>query len=121
MEKNIKNQRGFTTIDAVIATIILTIFVPVMTSLIYNIGISSKMSERTSKAINYATQYLEYAKMESFDTINETTLKNKITLDSGYTVNISIYEINSASKKVTVNIEFNVGKEKRQVSLYTNI
>lgn len=121
MKEKIKSQKGFTTIDAVIATIILAIFVPIMTSLIYNIGISSKMSERNAKAVNYATQYLEYAKMEDFNTISAATLKNKITLDSGYTATIAIDEINSKSKKVTVIIEYSIGKERKQISLYTNI
>ena len=121
MEKTIRNQKGFTTVDVVIAMIILALFVPVITSLIYNIGISTKMSERNAKAVNYATQYLEYAKMESFDTIDETTLKNKITLDSGYTAIIKIEQISSTSKKVIAKIQYRIGNEEREISLYTNI
>ena len=121
MKGKFKSQKGFTTIDAVIATIILAIFLPVMTSLIYNIGISARMSERNAKAINYATQYLEYAKMEDSNTINASTLKNKITLDSGYTATININEVNTSGKRITVIIEYSVGKEKKQISLYTDI
>lgn len=121
MKKTMKNQKGFTTADAIIAVIIFTIFVPVITTLIYNIGIASKSAERTAKAVNYATQYLEYAKLEDFDTITESGVKNKINLDNGYTATITIQDISSSSKKVTAKIEYNLGKEKKSVSLYTNI
>ena len=42
-----------------------------ITTLIYNIGISSKSVERTSKAVNYATQYLENAKMRKGESLSK--------------------------------------------------
>ena len=49
MNKKIKNNKGFTTIDAAIAVVVLTIFIPVVTTLMYNIGITSKSVEEKQK------------------------------------------------------------------------
>lgn len=119
--KKLKKQKGFTTIDIVIAVVMLTIFVPIITTLIYNIGISSKSAERKAKAVNYATQYLEYAKMSDVRTVTPDEIENLITLEPGYTANITLTSITSTSKKVTVDIEYSVGKETKKISLYTNI
>ena len=116
MEKR-KNQKGFTTIDVIIAVIVFVIFVPLITTLIYNIGISSKSAERTAKAVNYATQYLEYAKMKTPSSININQLENQISLDSGYDADITL----TGDNKITVKITYKVGQEIKSVSLYTNI
>ena len=120
MKNKIKNNKGFTTIDIVIAVIILSIFVPVVTSLISSIGTTTASVERKAKAVNYATQYLEYAKMET-TTLDASSLKNRISLDSGYTADITIENNADSTQKVTVDIKYNVGNETKTVSLYINI
>ena len=117
MKNKIKNHKGFTTIDIVIAVIILTIFVPVISTLIYNIGMSSTAVQRKAKAVNYAAQYLEYAKMET-RTLNESNLKSRQNLPNGYTANITI---DNSTDNVTVEIKYKVGNEENSVVLYVNI
>lgn len=117
MKNKIKNHKGFTTIDIVIGVIILTIFVPVISTLIYNIGMSTTETKRSAKAVNYATQYIEYAKMET-SPINTEDLKSKIDLSAGYTANITA---NDSTGKVTVEIKYKVGNEEKSVILYVNI
>lgn len=117
MKNKIKNHKGFTTVDIVIAVVILTIFVPVITTLIYNIGMSSTSAQRKAKAVNYAAQYLEYAKMET-GILNASTIKGKMSLDPGYTADITV---DDSTNRVTVEIKYNVGKESNSVILYVNI
>ena len=116
MRKTHKSQKGFTTVDVIIAVIIFAIFVPLITSLIYNIGISSKSIERTAKAVNYATQYLENAKIIGYQNITESNLKNSLVLESGYTADITVI-----GPKVTAVVKYKVGKEEKEVCFYTNI
>ena len=113
MKRKYKSQKGFTTVDVIIAVIIFAIFVPLI---IYNIGISSKSIERTAKAVNYATQYLENAKIIGYENITESNLRNSIALESGYTADITVI-----GPKVTAVVKYKVGKEEKQVSFYTNI
>lgn len=117
MKNKIKNHKGFTTIDIVIAVIILTIFIPIISTLIYNIGVSSTSAQRKAKAVNYATQYIEYAKMET-GTLSASNLKSTQSLANGYTANITI---DDSTNKVTVEIKYKVGNEENSVVLYVNI
>ena len=96
MNKKIKNNKGFTTIDAAIAVVVLTIFIPVVTTLIYNIAITSKSVERKAKAVNYAIQYLEYAKMQDaspknldtfLDTLESERIHGKYNNNKQYRLN----------------------------------
>ena len=121
MKKKNINKKVFTTIDIVIAVVMITIFVPIITTLIYNIGISSKSAERKAKAVNYATQYLEYAKTTDSSTVTADEIEGMILLDAGYTSNITITNGTNSQKKVTVEIEYNVGNQTKKISLYTNI
>ena len=58
----IKNNKGFVGVDTSIAIIILLIFIPTITAMIYNINKENKNVERKSQALNFAVNVMETAK-----------------------------------------------------------
>ena len=60
MKINFKSKRGFTTVDLTIATIVILIFVVIMTSISYNVYLSSIEAKRTAVALNYVVDIFEH-------------------------------------------------------------
>lgn len=58
----IKNNKGFVGVDATIAIIILLIFIPTISAMIYNINKENKSIERKSQALNFAVNVMETTK-----------------------------------------------------------
>lgn len=58
----IKNNKGFVGVDASIAIIILLIFIPTISAMIYNINKENKSIERKSQALNFAVNVMETTK-----------------------------------------------------------
>ena len=59
MKKYIKRENGFTSVDAVIAMMIVVIFVTIMSSGMYSVYISQTEAKRTAVALNYAVDIFE--------------------------------------------------------------
>lgn len=60
MKINLKDKKGFTSIDLSVAMIIILIFVVIMTSISYNVYLSSTEAKRTAVALNYAVDIFEH-------------------------------------------------------------
>lgn len=60
MKINLKEKRGFTTVDLSIAMIIIIIFVVIMTSISNSVYSSSMEAKRTAVALNYAVDIFEH-------------------------------------------------------------
>ena len=69
---NLKNNRGYTGTDILIATLVIMIFLPTIVSLIYNIQKNQNQTERKTYALNLATNVLEIAKSSNISTMNTT-------------------------------------------------
>ncbi len=66
MKINLRSKRGFTTIDLGIAMLVILIFVVIMTSVSYNIYLSSIEAKRTAVAVNYAVDIFEHIGLIAF-------------------------------------------------------
>jgi len=70
-------EKGFTTVDISIAMIVVTIFVTIMSSMIYSVYLSSTEAKRTSAALNYAVDIFEDIGQETFSILTpEKVLRN---------------------------------------------
>lgn len=59
---NFRGNKGYTGIDISISIIILTIVIPIVSGMVYNLGKSRSNMEQKSYAINIASNILEQAK-----------------------------------------------------------
>ncbi len=134
MKINLKGKRGFTTIDLSIAMIVILIFVVIMTSISYNIYLSSIEAKRTAVALNYAVDIFEHIgaldfgevtasyEMLEIDSLNELVYKevssnngiDKITGSIGtYDIEIEIedYRKGGVVKLITLTINYPVSRK----------
>lgn len=134
MKINLKDKRGFTTIDLSIAMIVVLIFVVIMTSISYNIYLSSVEAKRTAVALNYAVDIFEHIgaldfgevtasyEMLQIDSMNELVYKDisssngidKITGSIGtYDIEIEIedYRNEGVVKLITLTINYPVSRK----------
>lgn len=131
MEKKIRDNKGFTTTDIIVAIIIIILFVSVITSAYYNYYISSQSKTRKTMATNIVIDIIENVEMMPYDdvsinSVNELVenLRTNATIQNGYTVTISLEKYNETPgnedkkdliKILKVKIEYLVSK--RQESL----
>lgn len=107
-----KSQKGFTTMDATIAIIIITISLGLITTVVYNNYTQILSTHKNSMATFYAVEVLEQANKLEYDDIylsegirtseQDGTILD-IPIDSSYTVNLNISKYN--------NIEGNIDKQ----------
>lgn len=71
-----KEQKGILVSDAVIAILIIMLFVGIITSVISNIVLESLKIKASSQQIDYATEVLEYIDKSSYATV---TLENIVS------------------------------------------
>ena len=69
MTIDLKNNKGFTAVDAGIAMVIAVIFATVMTSLFYNVFISTQEAKKTATALNYAVDIFENIGSKNFEEV----------------------------------------------------
>ena len=75
----IKNNKGFVGVDTSIAIIILLIFIPTITAMIYNINKENKNVERKSQALNFAVNVMETAKVIGTKDLTLENMEKEIT------------------------------------------
>ena len=134
--KKIKNQKGFSGVDIVIAMALLVIFVPLITTLFVNIYMNWMTTKRNAMANAYATKIIEKAQEMYFDEVTQDFFDGYITVDdnindgklyipAGYTVNITVGNslINGEEqsvelvKTIDVSVSYNVGKNNENVTM----
>lgn len=55
-----KRENGFLTVDLAVALMVITIFVTIMSSVLYSLYISTTEAKRTATALNYTVDIFEY-------------------------------------------------------------
>ena len=135
---NLREQKGVTGSDIIIAVIILFIFVSLIATLFYNFSTSNKDIERKSEAVNIAVNEIEKIKNNSFDryegisvaNVNNVIVSNQpVTGKTGYYKTIKIQDYNDIDpekqadvvKKVTVTITYKFKNQDQTVELATII
>lgn len=138
---NKQSERGITTIDVTVSVILITLFVALIATLMYNINSNQNAIERRSQATNYAINEIEKLKQQDFteliDTDESTNEFENITdggSATGYAKKITIVDyanlaenqgntliISGLVKKVTVQVAYKEGDTTQTVELSTVI
>lgn len=128
---NIHSEKGFTGVDLTIAILILVLFVSIITTIFYNIYISSTSIKRSTIANGYAMDILEAIDKENYEAIytNSPAIQNIIQKEKiarGYTVTVAVEKYNETTgntdkedlvKTVTVTVEYKVGIKPEKVTM----
>ena len=133
----IKSERGITTIDITVSIILITVFVALIATLMYNLNSNTDALEKRSVAINYAIDTIENLKAQEFSDLQDTDEQNNSfeNIDStGYSRKITITDyanlpensgdntiLSGLVKKVTVEIAYKEGDTTQTVELSTVI
>lgn len=136
----IKSEKGITNIDITVSVILITLFVAIIATLMYNINANSGSVERRTIATNYAINEIETLKAQNFDNLKETVEPNMFEdiLENGhatgYEKRITIIDyanleenknnntiVPGLVKKVTVEISYKDGNTVQTVDLSTVI
>lgn len=136
----IKSEKGITNIDITVSIILITLFVAIIATLMYNINANSGSVERRSIATNYAINEIESLKAQNFDDLEETGETNEFEdilengNTTGYAKKITIIDyanleenkdddtiVPGLVKKVTVEISYKDGNTTQTVDLSTVI
>ena len=126
-----KGERGVTGVDLSVAILIIIIFVSIITTLFYNIYLSSSAIKRSSQANSYAIGIIEEIKKVKYEEIedNSQTLTNILAnqnIERGYTAEIAVTKYNETQgnqnkedyvKTVTVTIRYQIGAKQEQISI----
>lgn len=78
MKKISKNNKGMLGVDLTISIVVLSIFVSIISVLIYNIALSINASKRNSVALTYVVDILEKSKTITYNDININNMENII-------------------------------------------
>lgn len=130
-KKNIyKNEKGVTIIDLVIAIIIMSVFVGVITTLMAKIYKQSIEVQVSSNAMAYATIVLEKIDEKSFEEVQKPSFLQKlkesgeITIPEEYTIELNVEnpenvseEITDVIKKATVTVKYKIKNEEKSISI----
>ena len=124
----IKENSGITGIDLVIAIIIMSIFIGVITSLMTGIYKQSLEIQASSNAMAYATIVLEKTDEKSFEEVQEPNFienlskSGEINIPEDYEVTFEVSnpdnvseEVSSVIKKVAVTIKYKINNEKKSI------
>lgn len=136
----IKSEKGITNIDITVSIILITLFVAIIATLMYNINANSGSVERRSIATNYAINEIESLKAQNFDDLEETGETNEFEdilengKTTGYAKKVTIIDyanleenkdddtiVPGLVKKVTVEISYKDGNTTQTIDLSTVI
>ena len=125
-----KREEGVTIIDLVIAIIIMSIFVGVITTLMTGIYKQSLEVQISSNAMSYATIILEKIDEKSFEEVqNPNFVENlkasgEVTIPEEYTIKLNVEnpdnvseEVSDVIKKATVTVNYKIRNEEKSISI----
>ena len=135
-----KNQKGYTGVDIAISVVVITIFIALIGTLIFNFNSGSDEMEYKSKALDYAINEIENIKTTDIDDIKsvvETEIKEN-TEGTGFYKKIDVVDASSEDiisesdlgereripglvKKVTVTVSYKFRNQTKSVELSTII
>lgn len=148
MKKFLKNNKGLTGADALLAVALIVLFSGIIATISYNIYIATSSLKRSSKATEYITNVFEYAKREYYDDVTEkklveyfnTNFKDKTTeafvsddeqlntSDKPYIIKISVTSYNTTEnneekldlvKEIEVNVKYKLGNKTKEINMKT--
>ena len=124
---NWKQNKGISTIDIVVAIIILTLFVGVIGSLYYQIAYHNAAIRMNAMAVNYAVKIAENIDKITYEEVQETlndTLKTEFEIKEAFNPTIQVENYNEEDlskediiKKVTIRIDYNIMDESRSYEI----
>lgn len=135
--KKLKSEKGFTTADATVAIIIITLSLSLIATLVYNSYVQVLSTHKSSMATFYAVQILEKVnKLEYYDVYLQegTTTKTPegtlldIPIDNNYNATLNIQDYNKQEgnedkqdliKTVEVIISYTDNSEPKNISIKT--
>lgn len=125
-----KREEGVTIIDLVIAIIIMSVFVGVITTLMTGIYKQSLEVQISSNAMSYATIILEKIDEKSFEEVqNPNFVENlkasgEVTIPKEYTIKLNVEnpdnvseEVSDVIKKATVTLNYKIRNEEKSISI----
>lgn len=129
---NLKQNKGVTLADAIIAITIFMIFTGLIITISYNIYLQSNFVKRNSSATNYIVDLFEYAQVLEFKDVTTEKLEEYInqkegisTLDNsskGYKMKISVKENKEGYiKQIDATVSYKIGKKEKNVTMSTLI
>lgn len=126
-ENLIKSNKGFTMQDLVIATLIITLFVGLISSLMYAVYNLNMRTNLSSQMATYAVQILEDIDKISYDEVSSDlaeTYKSKFSIPAGFDVNIEvsnygegIENVQDIIKVVNLTISYELTNDTQQFSV----
>ena len=129
---SLKQNKGVTLADAIIAITIFMIFTGLIITISYNIYLQSNFVKRNSSATNYIVDLFEYAQTLEFKDVTTEKLEEYInqkegisTLDNsskGYKMKISVKENKEGYiKQIDATASYRIGKKEKSVTMSTLI
>lgn len=128
---DLKQNKGITLADTIIAITIFMIFTALVITISYNIYLQSNFIKRNSTATNYIVDLFEYAQSLNFDDVKIKNLEEYVESKSykGYEMQISIEtpKINDEEikegyiKQIEVTVTYKLGNKENSVSMSTLI
>lgn len=128
---DLKQNKGITLADTIIAITIFMIFTALVITISYNIYLQSNFIKRNSTATNYIVDLFEYAQSLNFDDVKIKNLEEYVESKSykGYEMQISIEtpKINDKEikegyiKQIEVTVTYKLGNKENSVSMSTLI
>ena len=129
----IKDEKGLVGTDISIAVIIVVIFVTIITTIFYQIGMSHTRTRRHAAATDLAVNLLENIELMPYDEFLTTDLnelwtkkegqEGKIKIPKGYEVEIKRLEENEDKqdyvKEVRVSVHYKVGEDGKNITIKT--
>ena len=128
-----KNQKGYTGVDIAISVVVITIFIALIGTLVFNFNSNSNEIEYRSKALDLAINEIEDIKSKSIEDINALdTTEKEISGHTGYYKKIDVLDaanidgdfgdrekVEDLVKKVTVTISYQFRNQTKSVELST--
>lgn len=125
---NIKNNKGIVGTDISISLIILMLFVAIVTTIFYQIGMTNLETTRHSVATDCVVNILETIQLIPYDDFLNTDLNEDwctskgIKIPDGYTVEIqknSDQEKDNLMQEVKVTVSYRIKDQNKSVSINT--
>ena len=134
---NIKQNKGFTTADIVVAIALIMIFVGIIASVFYNYYLTTTSRNRNAIATNCLVDVIEHFKKMNYEDVTNESISSELdkmkadgTIPSGYKVNVSFQKYNELPgnekkqdiiKILTTNIQYTVGNKTEKIEIKTLI
>ncbi len=137
---SIKENRGFTTADIVVAIVVMMIFVGMIATLFYNFYLSTTAKNRNAMATNYIVDVIEEIKAMNYDEVQKDTqdsnsINNLIQqleatkqIPKEYIITGEVQKYNETEgntdkkdlvKILTIRVEYSLGKKTEKIEIST--